>query len=199
MLVSNAKLIGCPVLSLQAGGAIAYLDEPIIDPDNLKIIGFRLSGPMVRKSAENILDVKSIREYSSYGVVVDSIEEFVAADDVMKIQKVLDLNFNFIGLKAETKKGSKLGRVSGFTCTDNDFMIQQIIVQRPTFKAFLDPELTIPRKEVHEINDHKIIFKDEEKIIKEKAEHEDFVPNFVNPFRKPNNEPDYAPAESDKQ
>lgn len=198
MLVSNAKLIGCPVLSLQAGGAIAYLDEPIIDPDNLKIVGFKLSGPMVRKSAENILDVKSIREYSSYGVVVDSIDEFVASDDVMKIQKVLDLNFNFIGLKAETKKGSKLGRVSGFTCTDNDFMIQQIIVQRPTLKAFLDPELTIPRKEVHEINDHKIIFKDEEKIIKEKAEHEDFVPNFVNPFRKPNNEPDYAPVESNK-
>lgn len=197
MLISNAKLIGAPVLSLQAGGAIARLEEAIIDPNDLKIIGFKLSGPMVHHKAENILDVQSIREYSNYGVVIDSIDELVAEDDVIRIKKVLDLKFQFIGLRAETKKGSKLGKVSGFTCTDNDFMIQQIIVQRPTIKSFLDPELTIPRKEVHEINDHKIIFKDEEKTIKEKAEHEDFVPNFVNPFRKTNTEPDYATVESD--
>ena len=50
-------------------------------------------------------------------------------------------------------------------------------------KSFSDPELTIPRKEIVEVNDYKVIVKDEEKVIKKKAAHEDFIPNFVNPFR----------------
>ena len=97
-----------------------------------------------------------------------------------------------MGLKVETKKGSKLGKVIDFTMTSEDFMTQQIIVQRPTVKRLVDPELTIPRGEVVEVTDYKIIVKDEEKVIRKKAENEDFVPNFVNPFR----EPDFAPADS---
>ena len=31
--------------------------------------------------------------------------------------------------------------------------------------------------------DYKIIVKDEEKVLKRRAEKEDFIPNFVNPFR----------------
>ena len=50
-----------------------------------------------------------------------------------------------------------------------------------------DPELTIPRTEIVEITDYKIIVKDEEKTIKDRAENEDFIPNFVNPFRNQEN------------
>lgn len=184
MLVSGNRLIGAPILSMQAAGQIASIESAIVDPDTLKIIGFKLSGPLVAKSAANILDVSSIREYSRYGCIIDSADELVERDDVVKIKKVLDLNFELLGLKVETKKGSKLGRVSDFTVTDDNFTVQQIIVKRPALKALIDPELTIPRKEIIEITDYKIIIKDEEKTIKEKAAKEDFIPNFVNPFRK---------------
>ena len=192
MLVYASKLIGMRVLSVQAGGAIAQISEPIVNPDNLKIIAFRLSGPLVNKSPANILDVSSIREYSTYGLVIDDIDELVEPDDVIKIKKVLELNFNLVGLKVETKKGSKLGKVSNYTVTSDNFSVQQIIVKRPAIKSFVDPELTIHRKEIVEINDYKIIVKDEEKVIKARAEKEDFVPNFVNPFR----EQGFAPADN---
>lgn len=192
MLVYASKLIGTRVLSVQAGGAIAEISEPIVDPDSLKIIAFRLAGPLVAKSSTNILDVSSIREYSTYGFVIDDIDELVAPDDVIKIAKVLELNFNLIGLKVETKKGSKLGKVSDYTITSDNFTVQQIIAKRPVIKSFVDPELTISRKEIVEITDYKVIVKDEEKVIKARAEKEDFVPNFVNPFR----EQGFAPADS---
>ena len=96
----------------------------------------------------------------------------------------MELNFNVVGLKVETKKGSKLGKVTDFTVTSDNFSVQQIIVKRPAIKSFLDPELIIPRAEIVEITDYKIIVRDEEKVIKERALKEDFVPNFVNPFRK---------------
>ncbi len=196
MLISSSSLINSPILSLQAGGMIARVSSPIIDPDSLKILGFKTTGPLVAKSSEDILDVKSIREYSKYGIVIDSIEELVASDDVVKISKVLDLNFEIMDLKVITKKGTKLGKVVGFTCSDDNFSIQQIIVQRPFLKSLLDPELVIPRKEVVEVTDRTIIVKNEEETIRKKAEKEDFIPNFVNPFRK-NPEPDFAPADNE--
>lgn len=183
MLVSGSKLLGTPVLSMQAGGAIGYLSTPIVDPDSLQIIAFYVDGPMLKNSSATILDEKSIREYSNFGMVIDSIDELVEPEDVIKIKNVLELNFNIIGLKVETKKGSKLGKVSDFTVTSEDYMVQQIIVKRPALKSFLDPELTISRKEIVEVTDYKIIVKDEEKVLKARAEKEDFVPNFVNPFR----------------
>ncbi len=195
MLIIGSRLVGTSILSIQAGGSIGYLAEPIINPDNLKILAFIASGPLIPKSA-NILDAKSIREYSPLGVVIDSIDELVTPDDIVKIQKILALNFKLTGLKVETKKGSKLGHVTDFTVTDDNFTVQQIIVKRPILKSFVDPELTISRKEIIEITDYKIIVKDEEKTLKSRAEKEDFVPNFVNPFRK--TEQDYAPADTKK-
>ena len=191
MLVTNTHLIGTPILSVQAGGPIGHIIDSIVEPDSLKIIAFILEGPVISRST-NILDVTSIREYSTYGMVIDNIEELVTPDDVIKIQKVLALNFSLTGLKVETKKGSKLGTVSDFTITNNDFIVQQIIVKRPIIKSFVDPELTISRKEIVEITDYKVIVKDEEKTLKSRAEKEDFIPNFVNPFRK--SEQDFVPA-----
>ena len=194
MLVTSSHLIGTSVLSLQTGRPIGYISEIILDPDSLKTVAFRLDGPLVSHSANNLLDTKSIREYSNYGMVIDDIEELFSDDDVVKISKILALNFNLINLKVETKKGSKLGKVQDYTLTSDDFLVQQIIVKRPSIKALIDPELTISRKEIVEITDYKVIGKDEEKVLKSRAEKEDFVPNFVNPFRNP--EQDFAPIDT---
>lgn len=189
MLVMANSLIGTPVLSMRASARVASLGTPVVDPESLKIIAFYLNDS---RSGE-ILDARSIREYSAYGVVIDDETDFISHGDVIKIDKILDLNFSLIGLKVETKKGSRLGRVSDFTVTSDNFSLQQIIVRRPAFKAFLDPTLTIPRREIVEVTDTKIIVKDEEDVIRARAEKEDFIPNFVNPFRKTE-----AHARSDK-
>ena len=196
MLITTSKLIGTPILSMQAGGSIGRVSECIIDPDTLKIIAFRAEGGPIPRTGANLLTTSSIREYSNFGMVIDSADEFIDSEDVVKISKILALNFNLIGLKVESKKGSKLGKVMDYTVTSDDFVVQQLIVHRPALKSFIDPELTIHRKEIVEITDYKVIVKDEEKTIKKKAETEDFVPNFVNPFRE--QQPGFAPADIKK-
>lgn len=192
MLIYNSSLQNFPILSVQDSGRVATIVKSIVDPDSLKIIAFRIYGA-IGENGGNLLDVRSIREYSKYGIVIDSRDEFIKDDDVVKIQKVLELNFDLLGLKVETKKGTKLGKIINYTITKDNFMVQQIIVKRPALKSFLDPELTIPRAEIVEVTDDKIIVRDEEKTIKERAMKEDFVPNFVNPFRK--TEPAHSSAE----
>jgi uncharacterized protein YrrD len=183
MLISADNLINTPVFSMQSANAIGFISSAVIDPTSLKIIAFYLDGALINK-ATPILDVSSIREYSSIGIVIDSIDELVSPTDVIKISKAINLNFNPIGLKVETKKGSHLGRTISYNASSDNFQILQIIVKRPLIKSFTDSELTIPRKEIVEITDHKFIVKDEEDVIKKRATKEDFIPNFVNPFRK---------------
>lgn len=199
MLIYNSKLLNLPVLSVQDSGRVAVISNTIIDPDSLKIIAFRVHGAISAEGG-NLLDTRSVREYSNFGIVIDSTDELILDDDVVKIKDVLALNFSLLGLKVETKKGSKLGKVIDFTVTDDNFSVQQIIVKRPTIKSFWDSELTIPRSEIVEITDYKIIVRDEEKVIRERALKEDFVPNFVNPFRKtePSPAPDHIETPADK-
>ncbi len=183
MLITASKFIGTPILSMQASGQIGQVTDFIIEPESLKAIAFIVSGPGINPETD-ILDAKSIREYSSYGIVIDSEDDLTARGDVIRIDKVLELNFALNDLIVETKKGSKLGHIVNFTMTSDNFTVQQLIVRRPKLKAIIDAELTIPRSEIVEVTDDKIIVKDEEKVIKARAEKEDFIPNFVNPFRK---------------
>ncbi len=202
MLVNDARLLNCPVLSLHVSGMIAKTSEAIIDPHDLKIIGFYVVGPEVGDGEHgDILQVHDIREFSELGMVIDSIDELVNADDVIKLQKIINLNFTLIGKKVETKKKTKLGKVIGYTANPDNYMIQQLIVQRPLMKSFLDPELLISRSEVINIDDEKITVRDEEQKIRERALKEDFVPNFVNPFREPQLSPvdNQSLDEPDKQ
>ena len=185
MLINSDRLLNCPVLSLHVGGMIAKTTEIVVDPNDLKVMAFRLEGPDIGKGAGEYLQENRIREYSSMGMVVDSLDDFVDADDVVSLKQVLDLNFSLIGMHVVTKKGTKLGKVSDFTVNTDGFMVQQLIVQRPIMKAFLDPELVVGRSEVIQISDKEITVRDEESKIRANATKEDFVPNFVNPFREP--------------
>lgn len=187
MLINGSRLKNYPILSLHIGGKTAQTTEPIIDPRKLQIVGFYVDGPLVnRDETGDILETKMIREFSNLGMVIDSMDDFTEEGEVVKLDEVLNLNFKLEGMKVVTKKKTKLGKVIDYTVDPNDYMILQLIVQRPPVKAFLDPELVISRKEIVEITDDKIIIKDEEEKVRKKAAKEDFVPNFVNPFREPN-------------
>lgn len=190
MLINNSRLVGCPILSLHIGGQIARVVETIVDPNTLKIVACRVDGPLVGREVGEILPVSSIREFSRLGMIVDSADDFVEADDVVRIRDLLKLNFSLLGLKAETKRGSKLGKVADFTVEPESWQVQQLIVQRPMIQSLLDPELTIARSQIAEINDYKVIVKDSKEKVKAKAKAPaaKFSPNFVNPFR----EPDFA-------
>lgn len=196
MLINGSQLINCPILSLHVGGEIARVTEPIVDPDNLQIIAFRVEGKMIGED-EDILPIASVREFSRLGMVIDSVDELVGADDIIRIKEILDLNFSLLGLKVVTRKNAKLGKVSDYTVEIGGWYIQQIVVQRPAMKALFDPELRIARTKIVEVDDYKVVVKDEHEKVKSKVEQVkpvDFVPNFVNPFR----EPDFANEKTTK-
>ncbi|MDR3297970.1 MAG: hypothetical protein LBT19_01150 [Candidatus Nomurabacteria bacterium] len=194
MLIVGSKLLGYPVLSLHVGGEIARTDTAIINPDGLKVVAYTLDGALLKNSeVGNILETVDIRELSPRGMIVDSIDDFVTRENIIRLDEIMSLNFKLIGLKVVSQDGKKLGKVSNYTVDSVSFMIYQLIVQRPAIKAILDPELTINRSQIIEIDDYKITIKNEEEKVEVKAKVKDFTPNFVNPFREPN----YASRDSE--
>ena len=199
MLLNSAKLIGCPVLSLHLGGPIGRVASEIVDPNDLRIIALNVSGPQTGDGDHgDILDVRSIREFSNIGMIVDSIDDLVSKGDVVKFDEIIDLNFNVIGLNVKTKKGKKLGKISEYTFDPESMQIMQFVVKRPFLKSFMDPELIIGRSQIKEVNDYELIVKDEEEKIKKESGKKDFVPNFINPFRDSNLATNEAVVEEDK-
>jgi len=185
MLVTGSKLLGYAVLSLHVGGEIARTVEPIIDPEGLKILGYTLDGPLIRGEVGDILDISSVREFAPQGMIVDSVDEFVNREDVVRMDKVMALNFGLVGLKVVTEGDENLGKVSDYTVDTESFMIYQLIVRRPTLKSLVDPELTINRSQIVEVDDYKVVVKNEKKNVSVEERAKDFKPNFVNPFAEP--------------
>ena len=167
---------------MHVGGEVARLEAPVIDPNDLKVIAYTVSGPLIGREVGNILEVSDIREAAEIGFIIDSTDKLVNQTDVVRLDKIMRLNFHLIGHKVVTKKGTKLGKVIDFTLNPDTFMIQQLVVKRPAAKAFFDPELLIGRSEIVEVDDDKVVVKDEEAKIRENA-RKDFTQDFVNPFR----------------
>ena len=184
MLILSSKLKNTPVMSLQTGTQLALTGEPIINPANLQILAYKLSGPNL-DSENMLLRIADIRELSKLGFIIDSSDEFIVPTDVIKINEIYNLNFQLNGMKVIDEKGTKLGTIIDYTLNLANFTIQQLIIKRPFLKSLNDPELTIHRSQITAIDDDKITIKSEVEKIKdaEEPKNESFTPNYVNPFR----------------
>ena len=195
----GSNLTNFPVLSLHVGGEIARTKKAIIDPEDLRIIAYTLEGAIIQNDPDvgNILDLADVREMSEKGFIVDSADVFTTRDDVIKLDEIMSLDFDLVGLKVVDQRGKKLGKIIDYTIDSGSFMVYQLIVQRPVMASFIDPQLTINRSQIVEIDDFKVTIKHSTSKVKVKkakeAPEEEFVPNFSNPFRKP----DYAPSDDD--
>lgn len=194
MLLVGSNMTDLPVLSLHVGDEVARTVRAIIDPDDLRIIAYTVDGPVVRNDPDvgDILDLSDVREVSDAGFVINSTDVLTTRNEVVKLDEVMSLEFDLVGMKVVDQKGKKMGKIVDYTVDSGSFMIYQLIVQRPLMSSFIDPQLTINRSQIVEIDDFKIVIKHSTSQVKvEPKEEEEFVPNFVNPFRKP----DYAPSD----
>src|SRR5687767_5560947 len=92
MLILQERLQDVPVMSLQTGAQIAKTNTFIIDPRQLKVVAFYLSGPRLDVNPA-VLNVADVREFGSMGLIVDSADVITAPDDLVRLREVLEFNF----------------------------------------------------------------------------------------------------------
>lgn len=180
MLIAGSRFLNTPVMGLQTGSELARTSREIIDPGTLEIIAFELQGPLLADHP-SFLRIADVREFSDIGIIVDSSDEFIGLDDVIRLKEIYDLHFDLIGKHVIDEKNHKLGKVISYTLDTVGFLVQQLSVKRPLLKSFNDTELLVHRSQIVEVNDDAIIVRSE---TVDASEHTATpLPSYNNPFR----------------
>jgi sporulation protein YlmC with PRC-barrel domain len=155
MLQLSASLLNKPILSLRTGGPIATVTAPIINPDNLKIEGFYCDDRFNKKQL--VLLYQDIRDILPRGFVVDDHDVLADPSELIRLQKVIELNFEILGKQVVTVDKQKVGKVSDYATETTTMYIQKIYVAQSILKSLTGGSLSIDRTQVNEITPKRII------------------------------------------
>lgn len=164
MLMLSSKLFDLPILSLRAGNRISTAVKPIIDPNNLKILGWWCLDR--REKHRTVLLTEDVREYSSRGLIVDDLDVLCDPSDLTRHKEILDIDFELLNKPVKTKH-RKIGKVNDYNYNEGMF-VQKLYVSRPVINLLSnDSTLIIDRSQILEVTDTHILVKDTE--IEDKA------------------------------
>ena len=187
MLLTIKNMLGSAVMSLQTGQPLARLDTPIINPHNLKIVAFYVSGPMVDFTPA-VLFSEDIREFGELGAIVDSSDNILSPEGMVRLGEVISYGFVLDGIHVVDEQKHKLGRVENYTLNPDDFMIQQLYLKPTLMKSLSVAHLTVSRDQIVAIDNDKITVRTptvREKTVKTVVKETPETVPFENPFRKP--------------
>jgi uncharacterized protein YrrD len=187
MLLPGTQLAGTPVMGLQTGTKLAQISTPLIDPANLAIVAYQVEGPLLSEHP-SYLRIADVREIGQIGMIIDSADEFIGLDDVIKIKKLHDLHFKLIGLPVIDQTKHRLGKVEDYSIDADSFIIQQLHVKRSILQGFSETTALINRSQIIEINDEHIVVRTTAKKIEPVMEAS--RREYVNPFRSSSPQPD---------
>lgn len=180
MLLLGSRLIGTPVMGLQTGTKLAQTASPLIDPANLKIVAYQVEGPLLSEHP-SLIRMADVRELSDIGMIIDSSDEFIGLDDVVKIKELYELQFHLIGLAVIDESRRKLGKIDDYSLDSSSFIIEQLNVRRRGIRSVTETGLLVHRSQIVEINNHQIIVKSTATRVEAAIQPE--RRSYVNPFR----------------
>ena len=180
MLLPIERLIEAPIMSLQTGAELARIQEPIIDPRSLTIVAFYVKGSLLEDNP-SILHVSDIRELSDIGIIIDDSDKLMGTDGLVRLQEIIDFEFKLEGVKVEDELGHKLGKVTDYSITPDNYEIVQIYTEQSILRSLSSASNVIHRSQIISVTNQLITVKSATLPAEEaKSTVSDA---FVNPFR----------------
>lgn len=155
MLQLSDVLLNQPVLSLRTGTPVATIIGPIINPNNLHIEGFYCQDNQDKSTL--VLLPQDIRDVIPQGIVINDHDVLAEPADLVRLQKVLELNFELIGKPVVDTNGQKIGKVEDYATDISSLYIQRIYVTQSFLKSLTGGNLGIDRTQIVEITPKKIV------------------------------------------
>lgn len=180
MLVPIERFLDLPILSLQTGAELARTGTVVIDPRKLRIVAFRVFGNRLDHT-DSVLHPEDIREISDVGFIVDSSDQLMSAEGLVRLKEIIDFKFELVGIKVEDEHSRKLGTVKDYSVDPETFAVQQLYVKPSGLRNLSMAILTIHRSQVISITNEKITVKSA--AIKESEQSHAAPQPFINPFR----------------
>lgn len=179
MLLLNDKLIDIPIMSLQTGAELARTQAPIIDPRNLKIVAFFVDGPHLDQRP-SVLHISDIRENGELGFIVDDTSALMSLDGLVRLNEILEFEFELIGCKVYDTLHKHLGHVEYYAFEPNGFVVEQLHLKQSFLKNLSHASRIIGRNQIVSVTKGIIVVDAPTISAKEAATA---TPVFANPFR----------------
>lgn len=158
MLLLSTKLKDQPVLSLRTGGKVAQVLGPVINPNNMKVVGFYCQDHF--SGNELILLTQDIREHIRQGFVVNDHEVLADAEDLIRLKDTLEIQYDPIGKTVITDHKRKLGKVSDYAVDSDSLYVKKLYVTPRMLKSLTGSQLSIDRTQIVEVTDKHIVIKE---------------------------------------
>ena len=158
MLKLSETLFNQPVMSLRTGQPVAKVTGLLVNPDNLKIEGFYCEDKFSKD--ELVLLYQDIRDVIPQGFIVNDHDVLVHPRDLVRLKKIIDLDFQLMGKQVTTLSKKRLGKVIDFATEIETMYIQKLYVSQGLLKGMTGGSLGIDRNQINEITDKKIIVND---------------------------------------
>ena len=177
MLYLSTKLTNQPLMSIRSTGKIGTVLEPIINPHNLHIDGFYCDA--FNAKTEQILLDMYVRDLSNKGIIIDDHANLSDPDELLRLQPVMDMNFQIIGKQVLVNK-KKVGKITDYAVDRDSLFIQKFYVQPPVWQSLQQNHLTFDRVSVIEVTDTYISFSGpEEKVARAvKSRKQTLAPDY---------------------
>lgn len=188
MLIAIDNLLGIPVMSLQTGTELAETTAAIVDPRHLSIVAFYVEGAGLEVSP-SILHPSDIREISDIGIIVDSTEKLMSLDGLVRLEEIIEFDFELIGLKVVDEHRRKLGKVASYSVETTGYSIMQIYTEQSLLRSLSNIGNTIHREQIISVtNDVMVVQSPTVREGVSKVAQD--ASAFVNPFRSGGAQPD---------
>ena len=158
MLQLSNALLNIPIMSLRTSGVVAIAERPIINPNNLKIEGWYCLDQFSKKTL--VLLTKDIRDIVPQGLAIDDYDRLSEPEDLIRIQEIINLNFELIGKPVVTDSKRKVGKVGDYAVDVASYFIQKLYVSQPVYKNLSGGQLSIGRTQIVEITNRQIVVRD---------------------------------------
>src|SRR5579872_6507945 len=100
MLFMSKSLFNRPVMSLRTGAQAGIAVRPIIDPHNLKVLGWWCNA----SSGSNlVLLAEDVREMMPQGLAINDEDAFSPPDELVRHKEILNIKFQLLDKLVKTK------------------------------------------------------------------------------------------------
>lgn len=164
MLFLNNYLVNKKILSIRDTMPIAFITKAICNPSNLKVEGFYCIDFFTKET--KVLLNQDIREVSKQGFVVNDQDSLTSFDELIRLKKVIELNYTLINKPVETISKKKIGKIDDFSFDSEIMYINKIYVYRSILKNFNGAVASVDRNQIIELTDNKVIIEDLEESIR---------------------------------
>lgn len=158
MLIVSTQLVGMPIVSVHASAKIGATTRVIINPHNLTIAGFYVLRPA--RGEEEVLLPQDIRETDGKVFVINHEEDLADAEDLIRLEEVLKIDYQLHEKPVVTESGKKLGLVEDYVVDAQKLTIMSLHVSPTLLKSFMSSDRVISRKQILEVSEKEVTVKD---------------------------------------